>query len=80
MKLNNKGDLKYKIPVPNVKQDIEFGLRFNRERNVLSNDTEMIVMGIFTITFGGRRYKRADTLASNEGPFYRGIIEKHPAR
>ena len=80
VKLNNKGDVKYKIPIPIFKQDVEFGLRFNRERNVLSNDSQMIIMGIFTITFGGRRYKKADNLASNAGPFYRGIIEKHHAR
>jgi len=80
MKLNNQGDVKYKIPIPNFKQDVEFGLRLNRERNVLSNDSEMIVMGIFTITFGGRRYKKANNLATNAGPFHRGIVKKHHAR
>lgn len=59
MELKNGGDIKFKIPIPSLDWNVKFGLKFKSERQVLTNNSEMIIIGLFTIAFGGKEDKKA---------------------
>jgi hypothetical protein len=70
MDLKNGGDIKFKIPVPSSDWDVKFGLKFKSKRLELSNNSERIIMGLFTIAFGGKEHKKAANVAATDGSFF----------
>ena len=50
MDLRNGGDFKFKIPVPGLDWDVNFGLKFKNKRLELSNNPERIVIGLISIS------------------------------
>lgn len=74
MKLNKGGGAKFEIPIQIFDKNIKFNLYLQRERGFLTNESERIIMGLFTISFGGKK-KKINNLAVNAGPFYRAKIE-----
>jgi hypothetical protein len=70
MELKNGGDIKFKIPVPSSDWDVKFGLKFKSKRLELSNNSERIIIGLFTIAFGGKEHKKAANLAATDGSFF----------
>jgi len=50
MDLRNGGDFRFKIPVPGLDWDVNFGLKFKNKRLELSNNAERIVIGLFSIS------------------------------
>lgn len=66
MELNNERDVKFKIPIPSLDRDVKFGLKYESRRQVISNNYERIIIGLFTIAFGGKEDKKAANLATTE--------------